>query len=104
MRTRGAAWGGPARPHCAPNPARVPGPRAATYPAGRAPGAPAVLIAEGAGGAAPAGCQPRPRCSRQIPEPGAVRPNRDAEAGEGRGGGGEGGGAGPGLALVCPPA
>lgn len=73
--------------------------RPRTYPAGRAPGLPAVVIAEGGGRRAPAGRQLRPRCGRRNPSPWLCSGAADAAAGEGRAGGGEGGGAGPDLGL-----
>ncbi|XP_039738806.1 transcription initiation factor TFIID subunit 4-like [Pteropus medius] len=97
---RGGGRGG--GPPGAPGPARPAPPRPSaprTYPAGRAPGAPAVVISEGGGQRAPAGRQLRPRCCRRNPRPLLCSGAADAAAGEGRARGGEGGGAGPGHGL-----
>lgn len=95
---RAAGWGPPGRPSrtqpASPGPSQ---PR--TYPAGRAPGAPAVVIAEGGGQRAPAGRQLRPRYCRQNPSPSLCSGAADAAAGEERAEGGDGGGVGPGLGL-----
>lgn len=95
----------PPPPAPSPGPARPALPRAApprTYPAGRGPGAPAVVIAEWGGHRAPADASRGPGAAAGTPsgrcaaEPRTRRPGRGAP--------GAGKAAGPGRASVCPPA
>lgn len=96
--------GGDRAPRPPPPPNPGPGPlQPRTYPAARESAAPAELIAERGGQRAPAGRQPRPRCCRRNPEPGAVRPSRrrGGRGGARRGRGRRRGRAGPRSACPC---